>query len=163
MWSVRSAHCSNLPFPLTCMFSSFSSFPVNINLGNFSFTQHHLFCCRSSLIFILRFPCWMDHLTRNLDIHWHGSCLTILPLIFWFCAPLFRAPPFHHSLTQAIFIDSPFKETPCSSSSFALLICCSFPLSSLPTVFFLFSNFSTLSIEKIIASSSFPAFISKVA
>lgn len=140
----------------------FSSFAINISLGNFSFIQHHLFCCRTSLTFILWFPCWRDHLTRNLVIHWHSSRLTILPSIFWFCTPLFKAafpslplPSQAHWFT--LQTDSTFF------NFFALLICWSFPLRSLKTVLFLFGNFSTFSIEKIIAFSSLSAFISKVA
>lgn len=76
----------------------------------------------------------LDHLTKNLVVRWHGSFLTILPSVFWFCTPLLEASSFHHSLSLANLIDSPFKQTT-FFTFFAYLICCSFPLLSLTTVF----------------------------
>lgn len=147
MWSLGFSHyCEQIFLPSACS-SFFLPFPINMSLWNLSYIRHHLFHYRTSVIFILWIPCWMDHLTRNLKIHCHGSCLTIPPSIFRLSTTLFKAPSFHLSLSLAIHIDSLFKQTT-FFNFFALLIHCSFPLLFLMTMVFLFSNFSGFSIRK---------------
>lgn len=134
-----------------------------MSLWNFSFTQHHLFYYRTSVIFILCIPYCMDHLTRNLVIHCHGSCLTIPPSIFRLSTPLFKAPSFHLSLSLDFHIDSSFKQT-MFFNFFALLIHCSFPLLfSSSGLWFSFSvTLLVFQWGKNSAFSSFSAFISTI-